>query len=343
MHKIASNFHQRRLDMRTKYANRPEDPEKYPAKPPERVAYVAPPPENDVKSPPLSLPGWPFDGAEAQKRQKAAGLPVEMKLNLVDGVQMEFVLVPAGEFIMGDAAGHADEKPLSRVKIDRPFYMSKFEVTNAQYQVFDPSHDSAYISVFNKDQASRGQPVNKPRQPVVRVSWTQALEFCKRLSAKTGRGCGLPTEAQWEYACRAGTDTSMNYGPVATDFGKLANLADKRFVTLCRHDSPPWLPAITDVDDGSDVTTTVGRYAPNAWGLSDMHGNAAEWTRTVYRPYPYDAKDGRDDVATPGPRVVRGGSFADRPQRARSAFRQQYPPWQRVYNVGFRVIVEVPG
>ena len=89
------------------------------------------------------------------------------------------------------------------------------------------------------------------------------------------------------------------------------------------------------------ISADVGRYQPNAWGLNDMHGNVAEWTRTAYRPYPYDPGDGRDDLAAPGAKVVRGGSWFDRPQRATSSFRVHYPAWQHVYNVGFRVMMEV--
>ena len=89
------------------------------------------------------------------------------------------------------------------------------------------------------------------------------------------------------------------------------------------------------------MTQSVGKYLPNAFGLYDMHGNVAEWTRTAYLPYPYDAGDGRDDPGASGNKSVRGGSFYDRPMRARSAFRQNYPAWQRVYNVGFRVVMDV--
>jgi len=85
---------------------------------------------------------------------------------------------------------------------------------------------------------------------------------------------------------------------------------------------------------------TPGRYLPNAWGLFDMHGNVAEWTRTVYRPYPYNAADGREEPAGPDRRVVRGGSWRDRPQRATASYRLSYWPYQRVFNVGFRIVCE---
>ena len=157
---------------------------------------------------------------------------------------LDLALIPAGSFVMGDAKGCADEKPLAEVKIDKPFWIGRCEVTNAQFALFDPGHDSAYISYYNKDQSSRGAAVNLPAQPVVRVSWLRAMEFCRWVSQKTGRKCTLPSEAQWEYACRAGTDTPLYYGACSTDFGKLANLADSQLLSLCRRDCPsgsrPW-------------------------------------------------------------------------------------------------------
>jgi formylglycine-generating enzyme required for sulfatase activity len=150
----------------------------------------------------------------------------------------------------------------------------------------------------------------------------------------------LPTETQWEYACRAGTATPLYFGGVETDFGKLANLADERVTNLCRRDSPKWIPSMPHVNDGAIISDHVGRYPPNPWGLHDMHGNVAEWTRTSYKPYPYNPRDGRDQGSLHEKKVVRGGSWYDRPHRARSAFRLSYQPWQPVFNVGFRVVMQ---
>ena len=132
----------------------------------------------------------------------------------------------------------------------------------------------------------------------------------------------------------------MSYGNLDADFGKQANLADKRFVlaSVYSGEALDWIPKVATVDDGECVTAEVGKYAPNAWGLYDMHGNAAEWTCSLDRPYPYHDDDGRNDPSAAGHRVVRGGSFHDRPHRARSAFRFSYPAWSGVYNVGFRVV-----
>ncbi len=192
----------------------------------------------------------------------------------------------------------------------------------------------------------RGYPLNGPKQPVARVSWNEAMAFCAWLSEKTGGQFTLPDEAQWEFACRAGTATPMWYGETNADFAAVANLADKSLSKVDTFDPwklpsgaiHPWRPAIDTVNDGNRVSATVGSYAANPWGLFDMHGNVAEWTRSMYRPYPWHADDGRNDTSGQAERAVRGGSWYDRPVRARGAFRQHYAPWQRIFDVGFRVV-----
>jgi formylglycine-generating enzyme required for sulfatase activity len=337
--KISGDIHSRRLEMAKLYAGIAEDPEKVVAGPTGPIEPVKPAPAATKPGPALTMPGWPFDASEAKQRQQAAGAKTEMSVEIGEGLKLDMVLIPAGEFVMGDVNGWADEWPQARVKIDRPFWMGKLEITNEQYARFDSTHDSRYISIYNKDQSNRGEAANRPNQPVIRASWQQAMAFCRWLSAKTGREFTLPTEAQWEYACRAGTATPMNYGTVDTDFGKLANFADQRVSNLTRRDSPKWIPSVKTVNDGSIVTDNGGKYTANAWGLHDMHGNVAEWTRSAYRPYPYSPADGRDAAAA-GRKVVRGGSFYDRPKRGTSSFRLDYPSWRGVYNVGFRVICD---
>jgi formylglycine-generating enzyme required for sulfatase activity len=347
---------ERRREYARLFANRDDDPEWLPPLP-EPVKPVIPPEQKKPASPDVTVPDWPFSRDEAIRRQqdavrtsevsKTSGVssagPSEMRIDLGNGLAMRFALIPAGEFLMGDAAGCDDEQPVSRVRIERPFWMGKFEVTNQQYSVFDPQHDSRYISVYGKDVIARGLPVNRPKQPVVRVPWSAAMEFCRWLSQKSGRRISLPTEAQWEWACRCGSAAAMSYGGIDANFGKLANLADKRLVLASVWSGDPldWMPKIATVDDGSCVTAEVGTYAPNAWGLHDMHGNAAEWTRSLKRPYPYQDVDGRNDPAAAGKRVVRGGSFQDRPHHARCGSRFAYLAWSGVYNVGFRVVCDV--
>ena len=141
----------------------------------------------------------------------------------------------------------------------------------------------------------------------------------------------LPSAAEWETACRAGTTGEFWYGDAETDFSKLENLADHSFHFVSTHSwklpsgaIPPWRPALLAVDDGHRVTAPAGHFAANPWGLRDMHGNVAEWTA---------------DAADDGRRVVCGGSFADRPALASAGARRAFPAWRRVFNVGFRVLV----
>jgi formylglycine-generating enzyme required for sulfatase activity len=303
-------------------------------------------------------PQWPFDTAEAKRRQeeaaKALGGAIERRIDLDSQVKMTLVLIPAGEFMMGAPAGESpldpDEAPQAWIKIEKPFWMGKYEVTNQQYHVFDPIHDSRFIDTHWKDRVGPGLPVNEDLQPVVRISWNDAMAFCRWLTEKCkGQGAPefrLPTEAEWEYACRAGTATPYCFGAAADHLFKYANYADK---SLSR--AKPWALRDDSQSDNATVSSRVGQYQPNAWGLFDMHGNVAEWCLSVYRAYPYRSEDGRDaerdsphfqtakmGTVPAGPRVVRGGSWDDPPRRVRSAFRQDYAPDYRVYNVGFRVV-----
>jgi formylglycine-generating enzyme required for sulfatase activity len=313
----------------------------------------------------LALPtlrDWPFDAAEAARRQAGAG-QTALRLDLGGGVAMELIRVPAGQFVMGDANGLADERPACVVRIDRPFWMGRVEVTNEQYGRFDAEHDSRFEhkGSWKFSQAHLGWPLNGSQQPVVRVSWSRAGEFCQWLAARTGRKVVLPTEAQWEYACRAGSAAAMSFGGLDANFAPWANLADATMRQLAYDTDGRYtadmVPRDVRYNDGKLVTADVGTYRPNAWGLYDMHGNVAEWTRSAYRPYPYRDDDGRNGDATAAGvaagttatgaasagmenRVVRGGSWRDRALRARSAFRLSYPQWRCVYNVGFRVVVE---
>ncbi|MBM4028531.1 MAG: hypothetical protein FJ280_24520 [Planctomycetes bacterium] len=274
----------------------------------------------------------------------------ERTIDLGGGVTLRLVQIPAGQFVIGDAHGEPDERPLARVAIDQPFWMGAGEVTNEQFRRFDPRHDSRYYQKRHARSDDQGVPLDEPEQPVVRVSYEQAAAFCRWLSQRTGLRFTLPTEAQWEYACRAGTATPLHYGDLDTDFSSWANLGDLSFGDAEKGNYVGLTGGLEHVvlegsalsdrrfDDGFVVTAPVGRFRPNAWGLHDMHGNAAEWTATTYRTYGTDGTCGLD--SEPVRKVVRGGSFFDRPARARSAFRLAYPPWQRVFNVGFRVVCE---
>ncbi|AQT70311.1 gliding motility-associated lipoprotein GldK [Anaerohalosphaera lusitana] len=286
---------------------------------------------------------WAFDAETAEKmQQEQAGDEVRRVVELGGGLKLKLVYVPAGEFVMGDPHD-PDARPGEVAKVEDGFWMGQTEVTNAQYNVFDPGHDSRYYDQQWKDHTRPGYPANRPGQPVIRVSWEEARAFCEWLSEKTGKKFSLPSEAQWEWACRAGSAESMLYGSADTDFGKFANLADVSLKKLAVSGVDPkpianpgpryaFVPRVDSVDDGAMVASDVGKYEANAWGLYDMHGNVAEWTSSMMGPY-----GGGEDQ---GKKVVRGGSWRDRPKRATAGYRLGYEPWQKVYNVGFRVICE---
>jgi formylglycine-generating enzyme required for sulfatase activity len=223
------------------------------------------------------------------------------------------------------------------VEIDKPFWMAATETTNAVFQRFFPDHDSRYIDQWWKDHTTPGYPANGPQQPVIRVSQQEAIEFCEKLSAATGQRFSLPSESQWEWACRAGAATPFAFGELDADFSTFANLSDESvhlFVVkgvnpkpASHQDYSAFIPHAANINDGQMTVCDVATYQANAWGLYDMHGNVAEWTRSDY-----STEDRR--------KVVRGGSWRDRPDRARAGFRLPYESWQKVFNVGFRVVSE---
>jgi formylglycine-generating enzyme required for sulfatase activity len=282
-------------------------------------------------------------------------------IDLGEGVTIRLVRIGAGRFVMGDPNGAPDETPLIEVPIERDFWMGACEITNAQYHRFDPEHDSGYFTKRFQGPDGPGLSLAEPNQPAVRVSWQRAIDYCRWLSRRTSMDFTLPTEAQWEYACRARAQSPLSYGGLDADFSQWANVADKSLSVspkptgglesnIVAHFGKGILESavyggniLCDIrfDDGAIATANVGSYQPNAWGLCDMHGNACEWTATTYAPYPYKGDDGRNDLAAAGKKVVRGGSWCDRPERCRSAFRLSYPVWQRVHNVGFRVVCEI--
>jgi formylglycine-generating enzyme required for sulfatase activity len=345
-----------RAKLRKLYANVDENHEVLPDTPERQIVPILPGEVTRV-SPRLDIQGWPFDPETARKRQTegAADRGTVAKLDLGDGVEMEFVFVPGGEFIMGSADGYTDEGPPAKVRIARGFWMAKFEITNEQFRKFLPSHHSRAEDRHGYQFGIPGYDVNQPRMPAVRLSWSQAVEFTKWLSDKTGSRVSLPTEAEWEWACRAGSATPFSHGDLDTDFSKFANMGD---ITLAAFSGNPyqidwrrahyknpqniydnWIPQDGRFNDGGFVSEDVGKYEANAWGLHDMHGNVAEWTLSLYEPYPYQDDDGRNRPDVSGKRVVRGGSWYDRPKRCTSSYRFGYRDYQKVYNVGFRVVM----
>ena len=234
---------------------------------------------------------------------------------------------------------------------ERALWVGEWEVTNAQFEVFDPNHDSGVESRQGLSHGFRGFFVNEPELPVCRVSWNEAVAFCEWLSAKTGKRFRLPTEQEWERAYRAGSTTPYYFGDWGVDFTKYANLADQMLIEFIsdnyfRKRVPlpnvtyydDWVPKDRRFCDNGFLSERPGRYLPNAWGLYDMSGNVAEWTSTTVAPtYGLDFMDKRSSA-----RVARGGSWHDRPYRATATFRESYYPWQRVFDVGFRILCDEP-
>ncbi|MDO4587847.1 MAG: SUMF1/EgtB/PvdO family nonheme iron enzyme [Planctomycetia bacterium] len=351
---------QRRLELSQLYANVADDIEnEYDRLLNEMRNQPAP----DVIVPPEFIPptdelgnDWAFDEATAKELQKQAaqnGSPTK-SIELADGVSIDFVLIPAGEFVMGSLDGFPNENPRTLVKIEKPFWMSATEITNEQFGVFDPNHDTRYIEEHGKDHIVPGYIANHPKQPVARVSWNEVCDFIQWFSQEKNVNAQLPTESQWEWAARAGSSEKFYFGSIDADFSKFANLADadRRFLYTTWengatvHQRRPYpknsvFPLRDDrFKDNWFVVDYVAQVQANAWGLYDMIGNVAEWTRSNYRPYPYNENDGRNDISSTERKTIRGGSWADRPKVSGSATRFGYQPWQKVHNVGFRVVIE---
>ncbi len=317
----------------------------------------------------LKARNWPFDAPTAVKMQRgdanekvqtklvvdlsaemeaAQGIPEALKAKYQAGNKsITFVKIPAGEYVMGQLDGLPDERTRKVVRIDKPFWIAESEITNGQYMIYDPAHDTRYLREDGKDHIVPGYIANHPDQPVARISFEEAQAFCKWLSATSGKTVRLPSEAQWEWAARAGSETPFWYGDRDADYTRYANLsgAEVRWtyttweggstVHLRRPYPENSLFPLRDdrFTDKWFVVDYVRQYEPNPWGLYDMIGNVWEWTVT-------DAESAPEDATTlEGKVVARGGSWKDRPKVVGASARVVYEPWQKVMNVGFRPII----
>jgi len=279
------------------------------------------------------VPSWAHVAPEQISEAKKHGVPVAFENEL----GMCFVLIPAGTFLMGspeNEEGRYDVEAQHEVTISKPFFVQTTEVTNGQFQAFEPHHRSG---------SYERRSLNEPQQPAAGVAWSEAVAFADWLaridSARTYR---LPTEAEWEYACRAGSRTAFSWGESEADAGRYANLADR----AARRLKPEWTMAL-DAEDGNPVASKVGSYLPNAWGLHDMHGNVWEWCQDWFGPYePGRVLDptGPPNFGASTPiRVLRGGAWTSLPVYARSASRSCYDPAKSGPNDrGFRLVSPLP-
>ena len=267
----------------------------------------------------MSLEGCAPGQKTATDASGAGTTPVEMSkvltLDLGGGVMMEAVLIPAGTFSMGSGRGpFKDEKPVHEVTISQPFYLGKYPVTQQQWQAITGSNPSRF---------------KEAKRPVDGISWKDGQDFCREVSARTGKTVRLPTEAEWEFACRAGSTTDYCFG-----------------------DSPAALAEYAWYESNSGGNThAIGEKRPNAWGLYDMYGNVWQWCQDWYDPK-YYADSPRIDPQGPArsdreAHVLRGGAWHAKASYCRSAQRGGDFPcgeggpgsWTDADRNGLRVVV----
>ena len=247
---------------------------------------------------------------QAKQHQTAGAAHLGAPVEVTNSIGITFRLISAGEFQMGspdsDSDAYGDEKPQHTVRITKPFYLSVTEVTQEQYERVMGTNPSRFKGT---------------QLPVERVSWEDAVEFCRKLSAlpaerSAGRVYRLPTEAEWEYACRAGSTMRYYFGDDASMLGEHA-----------------WYGS-----NSGSKTHPVGQKKPNAWGLYDMHGNVFEWCSDWWqRDYTTTTVSDPTGPATGSLRVYRGGGWIGTARFCRSAYRTGYMPDYRDRDLGFRL------
>ena len=303
---------------------------------------------------------------EADDLPEAGPQAASLDSTMVNSIKMRLVYIRPGKFIMGSPASEQgrfdNEGPAREVEISKPFYIGSHEVSVAQFEEF--VRDAGYRTEAEKDgrggtgynaelksfEVRKSQYTWKnpgfpqqPSHPVGSVSWNDAMAFCSWLSHREGKTYDLPTEAEWEYACRAGTQTRFSSGDSDASVEEYCNLSDQTLKPLLGPNGTkgmgfaPWR-------DGYPFTAPVGSFKPNAWGLYDMHGNVWEWCKDWYEMNYYMEGPGHDPQgpATGTSRVLRGGSFYDSVRVCRSAQRKSNLPHIRGIYLGFRVVLRVP-
>lgn len=336
------NFYERRLEILKRFGGRADDvesmPKDYLTKPANEIPIFVKPEEEVTVQPVIRPAGWPFDSQEAVKRQKSLGLPERIAIDIPGATKLEFALIPAGTFLMGNPDGSGDERDVKPTTVEKPFYMATTEVTNAQFRALvNKEHHSGFVGWQSIDWRSEGHPLDGEDQPVIRVSWCEANKLCQKLGKLSGKQVFLPSEVEWEWAARAGSDTPLWYGTYDTDFSPFENLAGHEREYFAFGGKRRWYLRDDRFEDPFLVTAPVGSFKANPWGLHDMAGNVSEWTRSVYEPRDFASKPAENETE----HVVRGGSWSSRPRDARTSYRWKYPVWQKVENVGIRPIIAI--
>jgi formylglycine-generating enzyme required for sulfatase activity len=288
---------------------------------------------------------------------------MKKRFDLMNAAGMRFVRIDPGEFQMGSPPQEPGRRPderRHRVRLTQPFLISIEEVTKGQFAAFvkdsafrtDAEREGfafqwngkSYAKVYGASWLNAGYDQDDAH-PVVNVSWSDAVAFCRWLSTRPGNGEGryrLPTEAEWEYACRAGSQTAYPWGDSSNDGAGKCNVAD----LSAKSEFPGW--ETFNFADGFVHTAPTGQFSPNQWGLYDLQGNVLEWCSDWYGEYAAPAAGpAGPDAATIDPtgpatgtgRALRGGSWADGPAFCRAAARRQQAPEYRSFEIGFRVAV----
>jgi len=313
-----------------------------------------------------SVPEFPFEANAALEYQRAYAAWVGVPLEWKNDMGMSFVLIPPGTFRIGSPAdepgrnnGGYDETPCM-ITLTQPFYLSKYETTVGQFGRF--VRDAKYVTDIEKSGGGNAHddlavwkhrpgtswlkpgfagPFDiKEDHPVVHVSHTDSEAFCAWLqkgSSNADHHYGLPTEAQWEWACRAGSGTRFWWGPAEDATGKVANVGDRSLKRV----HPGWPRSIMPMDDGHAFLAPVGSYRTNAFGVHDMLGNVWEFCSTRYGPYPKKAALDPGDLDDKRGFAVRGGGWSNIAADTRSASRNADPPHFGHSNLGFRVAIRL--
>jgi serine/threonine-protein kinase len=317
------------------------------------------------------LPPKVLSAEQAKKQQEDEAKRLGTAVQIENSLGMKLNLIPPGRFLMGSSADEIElaqkerpswasadsvsaEGPQHEVHITKPFYMGIHEVTVGQFRAFvkatgyqteaEKSGQGAFRH-FADGRYEWDKNINwhnpgfdqTQDHPVVCVSWKDAKEFCDWLSKRERKKYRLPTEAEWEYACRAGTQTRYSCGDDDSGLKEVANLGDESRKLIW----PTWPHQFVAWDDGYPSTAPVGRFKPNAFGLHDMHGNALEWVSdwwdaTYYAKSPKEDPNGPESGARP---VLRGSDFLSNTFKCRCAFRSSHPS-QPAWIIGFRVVCD---
>jgi sulfatase modifying factor 1 len=319
-----------------------------------------------LTTPPPAAPRFPFDAEAARRYQRAYAEWLALPVEVENDIGMTLCLVPPGTFTIGsraDEPGHnasGYDETQCQVTLTHPFYLSKHETTVGQFRRFVDAEK--YVTDGEKNGGGNahdavavwkhrpGTMWLKPgyagpfeltdEHAVVHVSHTDAKAFCAWLNRSVPQiwSYDLPTEAQWEWACRAGSSARYWWGSDEDTTGQVANVGDRALKRV----HPEWPRTIMAMDDGFAFAAPVGRYRPNAFGLHDMLGNVWEFCSTRYGPYPKEAATDPGDLDPKRGFAVRGGGWSNIAADARCSSRNADPPHFCHSNLGFRVALQIP-